>query len=154
MNVPARRLHIGAGEGRRRRVLAAEQEIKAGEDAGLQFGMFYSSFPPGAGMPYLHLHRSHDEAFFVIEGELQFQLGSEEVRARPGSAVLVPRGTPHCFRNVGMEPVRWLVITAPASGITMIEKAGSVTPDDFDRMVQLYAEFDSEVLERHPHWDA
>lgn len=132
--------------------MTAVQEVKAGKDAGLAFGMFHSTFPPGTGMPFLHLHRSHEEAFYVLEGELQFRLGAEEIHARPGSAILVPRNTPHCFRNIGDGDVRWLVITAPASGVTMIEDVGDVAPGDIDGLAALMERYDSELLERRPHW--
>lgn len=56
-------IHVGPGEGRLLRALASQIEIKAGEDAGLSFGIFLSSFPPGTGMPFLHVHGSYDEAF-------------------------------------------------------------------------------------------
>jgi mannose-6-phosphate isomerase-like protein (cupin superfamily) len=145
-------MHVGPGEGRTRHVMSATQEVKAGEEAGLSFGMFVSTFPPGEGMPFLHLHRRHEEAFYVLEGELQFKLGDEEIHARPGSAILVPPGTPHCFRNIGDGDVRWLVITGPASGVTMIEEVATVTPGDIDGMAAFMERWDSELLERRPHW--
>jgi mannose-6-phosphate isomerase-like protein (cupin superfamily) len=42
-----------------------------------------------------HLHRSDDEAWYVLEGTLRVRVGQEEVEASAGSAVFVPRGTPH-----------------------------------------------------------
>ena len=57
----------------------------------------------------LHLHRHDDEAWYVLEGTLFIRVGDQDVEARAGSAVLVPRGTPHrsalrtpcgrCFAN-------------------------------------------------------
>lgn len=79
-------LHVGAGQGRSLRVLSSQLEIKAGEEAGLRFGMFRSCFPPGTGMPFLHLHRSYEEAFHVLAGEVQFQLGANEIYAQAQAA--------------------------------------------------------------------
>jgi mannose-6-phosphate isomerase-like protein (cupin superfamily) len=146
-------VHVGAGEGRCLRALFSELEIKIGAEAQLSFGMFHSSFPPGTGMPFLHLHRSYEEAFYVIEGEVQFQLGADEVHAGPGSAILVPAGVPHCFRNIGSGDVRWLVVTAPAAAVTAIEEISALPPGDLDRVAELFDRHDSELLERHPHWD-
>jgi mannose-6-phosphate isomerase-like protein (cupin superfamily) len=145
--------HVGAGEGRCLHVLSSQLEVKAGAEAQLSFGLFESSFPPGTGMPFLHLHRSYEEGFYVLEGEVQFQLGSEEVHAGPGSAILIPAGVPHCFRNVGTGDVRWLVVTAPPDAVTLIEEAGTVLPGDLDRLAEIFDRYDSELLERHPHWD-
>jgi mannose-6-phosphate isomerase-like protein (cupin superfamily) len=145
-------IHVAAGEGRSLRVLASRLEIKAGAEAGLSFGIFESVFPPGAGMPFLHLHRSYEEAFCVIEGEVQFQLGADELHAGPGSAVLVPPGVAHCFRNVGSTDARWLVVAAPPAAVTAIEEAAAVAPGDLDHLVEIFDRHDSELLERRPHW--
>jgi len=86
--------HVGLGEGRLVRVLDSQLEMKVGEEAGLSLGMFQSTFSPGTGMPLLHLHRSYTEIFYVLEGDLQFQLGEEEIHPRAGSTVVVRRA-PH-----------------------------------------------------------
>jgi mannose-6-phosphate isomerase-like protein (cupin superfamily) len=144
--------YIGPGDGKTARVFASELEIKAGEEAGMSFGLFRSIFPPGAGMPFLHLHRSYEEAFYVIQGEVQFLLGDEEFEMRAGGAVLIPPGTAHCFRNVGHGEVEWIAITTPATAVTLIEELGAVPRGDLDALAALLERYDSELLERRPHW--
>jgi mannose-6-phosphate isomerase-like protein (cupin superfamily) len=61
-----------------------------------------------------HVHREEDDAFYILEGELTFTLGGEDVPAPPGTFVLVPPGVEHGFRNDGEVPVRMLNIHAPA----------------------------------------
>ena len=61
-----------------------------------------------------HVHHDEDDAFYILEGELTFVLGDEEVAAPAGTFVLVPPGVEHGFRNDGAEPVRILNIHAPA----------------------------------------
>jgi mannose-6-phosphate isomerase-like protein (cupin superfamily) len=61
-----------------------------------------------------HVHREEDDAFYIIEGELTFFFGDEEVVAPPGTFVLVPPGVEHGFRNDGHVPVRMFNIHAPA----------------------------------------
>src|SRR5580765_3355995 len=58
----------------------------------------------------LHLHRSDDEAWYVLEGTLVVQVGDQEVEARAGAAVFVPRGTPHTYWNPNPEPARYLLV--------------------------------------------
>ena len=65
--------------------------------------------PPRLIAP-LHLHRQDDEAWYVLEGALRLQVAKQEVEARAGSAVFVPRGTPHTFWNPGPDPVRYLLV--------------------------------------------
>jgi len=149
---PLAGLHVGAGEGRVLRALASQIEVKAGEDAGLSFGIFHSTFPPGGGMPFLHVHRSADEAFCILKGEVEFQLGEQEIRARAGSAVLIPAGVPHCFRNVGNNEAEQIGIASSASIVTAVEQLAQVAPGDIDAVAQLLEHCDSELLERHPHW--
>ena len=61
-----------------------------------------------------HVHQGEDDAFYIIEGEMIFTFGDQEVPAPPGTFVLVPPGVEHGFRNDGAEPVRMFNIHAPA----------------------------------------
>ena len=61
-----------------------------------------------------HVHADEDDAFYILEGELVFGFGDEELRATPGTFVLVPPGVEHGFSNRGERPVRMLNIHAPA----------------------------------------
>jgi len=42
-----------------------------------------------------------------------FHVGDELVEAGPGTAVLVPRGTPHSYWNARPEPARYLLVMTP-----------------------------------------
>jgi quercetin dioxygenase-like cupin family protein len=61
-----------------------------------------------------HSHPDEDDSFYILEGELVFELGGEDVTAPAGTFVLVPPGVEHGFRNDTAEPVRILNIHAPA----------------------------------------
>ena len=61
-----------------------------------------------------HVHVDEDDAFYILEGEMTFSLGDDDVPAPPGTFVLVPPGVEHGFRNDGDVPVRMLNIHAPA----------------------------------------
>src|SRR5262245_3427826 len=60
-----------------------------------------------------HVHEGEEDAFYILEGELTFLLDDGEVRAKPGTFVLVPPGVRHGFRNDGATSVRMLNIHAP-----------------------------------------
>lgn len=83
---------------------------------------------PGEGPP-LHVHASEDEAWYVLEGTLRFQLDAELHTAPAGTFVFVPRGTPHCFQNSGDQPARILVIFTP-SGMEEFFDRFAVLADD------------------------
>ncbi len=61
-----------------------------------------------------HVHADRLEAFYVLEGRVNFKLGSEEVSCGPGYFVLVPGGVSHTYWNGGERPARLLVIHSPA----------------------------------------
>jgi quercetin dioxygenase-like cupin family protein len=48
--------------------------------------------------PPLHTH-DFDEAFYVLEGELTFQLEDKLRTATGGESVFAPRGVPHTLAN-------------------------------------------------------
>jgi mannose-6-phosphate isomerase-like protein (cupin superfamily) len=68
--------------------------------------------PPGPPrwIAPLHLHRNDDEAWYVLEGTLCVRVGKDVVEAPAGSAVFVPRGTPHTYWNPGPGLVRYLLV--------------------------------------------
>jgi mannose-6-phosphate isomerase-like protein (cupin superfamily) len=89
------------------------QHLKAGEsDTGGAYSLWESVIPPGDG-PWPHIHHNHEEAFYLLEGELEMRLGEGTMTATAGTFVLVPRGTLHTFRNLTTTPARMLTIMSP-----------------------------------------
>jgi mannose-6-phosphate isomerase-like protein (cupin superfamily) len=78
------------------------------------FSLDERHLPPGGRRPPPHRHTDALEAFYVLEGEVEFTLGPEAVRGGPGTFVLVPGGLAHTFGNPGSVPARVLVLHAPA----------------------------------------
>jgi quercetin dioxygenase-like cupin family protein len=66
--------------------------------------------------PGPHFHKDHVDAFYVLEGELEFINGTETLRAGPGTTVAVPPGIVHGFTNPGPAGARYLNIHAPDAG--------------------------------------
>jgi quercetin dioxygenase-like cupin family protein len=65
-----------------------------------------------SGPSYLHVHRSDDEAWHVLEGSLRFRFADREVDAPTGTTVFVPAGVAHTYR-VSAEPSRYLIFLTP-----------------------------------------
>src|ERR671915_769429 len=61
-----------------------------------------------------HSHDEHVDSFFLLDGEVEFLLVSETVRAWPGSYVAAPPRVTHGFRPIG--PARLLNLHAPDAG--------------------------------------
>jgi mannose-6-phosphate isomerase-like protein (cupin superfamily) len=69
---------------------------------------------PGAfASPVPHIHRNHEEGFYVLEGELEFTVGGERITAPAGTFVMVPIGVLHTFGNARAERVRFLATMSP-----------------------------------------
>lgn len=60
----------------------------------------------GDNGPPPHLHREHQEAFFVVEGTLTFRAGEETIKAEAGSFLFIPSGVVHTFSNRSDAPAR------------------------------------------------
>jgi quercetin dioxygenase-like cupin family protein len=77
------------------------------------FSMVEWSLEPWAAGSSIHIHRTTEEAFYVLEGTIGFQLGEETVEAPAGAFVSAPKGTVHGFWNQGPTPARMLVMMSP-----------------------------------------
>jgi mannose-6-phosphate isomerase-like protein (cupin superfamily) len=55
--------------------------------------------PPGGDPTRGHSHRTIEEIYFVLAGELNVKLGDEVITLGPRDAVLVPSATPRAVRN-------------------------------------------------------
>jgi quercetin dioxygenase-like cupin family protein len=66
------------------------------------------------GGPPLHLHLYQEEWFYVMEGEVLFQIGDSRKKLLAGDSILGPRGVPHTFSAVGEKPGRMLIAFNPA----------------------------------------
>ena len=99
---------------------------------GLVDGTFYQGFGPP-----LHVHHHEDEGMLVLEGELRFRRGTEEVIAGPGTFVWVPREVPHAF-TVLSPSARALVIATPGGFEQMFAEGGVPASETTDPPTQHY----------------
>ena len=63
----------------------------------------------GDSPPY-HIHRTEDEVFHLLDGEMVLFVDGATQRVRAGETRLAPKGVPHTYRVVS-ESARWLVTT-------------------------------------------
>jgi mannose-6-phosphate isomerase-like protein (cupin superfamily) len=93
-----------------------------------------------------HLHRTDDEAWYVLEGTLHVRVGKEVVEAHAGSAVFVPRGTPHTYWNPGPGPTRYLLVMT-ASIYRLIQEIHAMPERTPAALRAMFAKHDSELLD-------
>jgi quercetin dioxygenase-like cupin family protein len=78
-----------------------------------QVGIVEISVPGPWSGPPLH-HHDFDEAFYVLDGELTFQLGDEVRTAGPGTLAFAPRGSHHTLANLSGAAARYVLVCTPA----------------------------------------
>jgi mannose-6-phosphate isomerase-like protein (cupin superfamily) len=107
-----------------------ESEIRGDDFVIVEWGADESTSPerPIAG---LHIHHEDDEAWYVLEGTLGFQVGDEILTAPAGSAVLVPKGTPHTYWNEGPGEARYILVMSPQTR-ALIEEIHAGTGESYD----------------------
>ena len=66
------------------------------------------------GGPPFHYHLNQEEYFYVLEGEVDFQVGDVRQKLVAGESVVGPRGVPHAFSGSDSKPGRMLITFAPA----------------------------------------
>lgn len=92
-------------------------------------GIVELTVPPEWDGPPLH-HHDFDEAFYVLEGELTFQLGDQLRAARPGELVFAPRGAIHTLANLTTRQARYLLICTPGEFTRYFEQLNTPNPKD------------------------
>src|SRR5215210_2677338 len=95
------------------------------EDTGGAYSIHDNTIPPGSPGPRPHIHRHHEEAFYVLEGELTVRVGPRTITAPAGSFVVVPRGVVYQPSNSRMEPTRVLLIFSLAGMEHFFEEAAA-----------------------------
>ena len=86
----------------------------------------------------------------MVEGEYEFDLDGELLRAEPGDFVHAPRGRPHSYRNVSDAAGQLLTLFAPGGLEGLFLEVGEPVTDPAERPK---AEPDpSQLLERAPNY--
>jgi mannose-6-phosphate isomerase-like protein (cupin superfamily) len=104
-----------SGEGQRREARGSEMWFKAtAESTHGRFSLMERTLPPGGRMPPPHRHTGNEEAYFVLDGRVEFRIAGDTFNGTTGTFVLVPAGESHTFGNTSKGPARLLVLHAPA----------------------------------------
>lgn len=148
-----------------RAYISAEDEQRACWSLGGLFKIRAAGTDTGGGLalseavmtrlaePPLDVHHGEDEAWYVIEGKLTFEVGGKMLEAGPNSFVFAPRDVAHRF-TVDVEPTRVLVITSPGGGFEgLVEESGipvsasrGPLPPDVPKLMQLADRYRFEIL--------
>ncbi len=120
--------------------------LATGDDTNGKYAMWEAIVPPGGGPPP-HVHSREEEGFYILDGEITFQIGDKRSVATAGMFANMPVGTPHLFKNESARPAKMLISVAPAGleqmffevGVPLAEGATTALPSTKEEIEKLLA---------------
>ena len=116
------------------------------------WSLMEQEIPAGRGPP-LHRH-VWDEAYYVIEGALDFEIDGKQVRIERGDFTYLPRKTVHAFKGASPSPSRVLIFAAPAHSSAFFEDVNRevrMVPDDLAKVPAIGQRHGIEFIDAHAH---
>ena len=137
------------GEGKEVRLAGQPMTFLVTGDDTKHTSMFDWTLPAGFSTG-LHVHRVQEETFYVLDGECEWHIDGQKVRAKAGTYVFIPPGVPHNIANASDKPARMIMTVSPPGHeqyfeelVKLVTKSG---PPDAAAIAQLRARFDTEQL--------
>ena len=81
-----------------------------------------NEYEPGGLSGDGHAHADQEQAFYILEGEIEVEVGDEICQLGPGDAVLLPRNVFHKHRNIGDKPLKFLFISVQLGELKPLEE--------------------------------
>jgi len=120
----------------------------AASDRSEAFSVIEYEARPGVPGPPPHVHRTWEEAWYILEGKVAFVADGVTAEAGPGAYLLVPRGVPHTFEVRGRRLARWVGIFSPGRFVGLVEELGAILPlsgpPDGKSIQRVFAKYDTE----------
>jgi len=88
-----------------------------------RLGVALVTQPPGVATP-LHRHTREAEAFYLLDGRMDYRAGNDDYELYAGCFMYLPAGLPHAFRIRGDEPARFLAMVEPGGLLGLYDEVG------------------------------
>lgn len=108
------------------------------QETGGSWSLFEEEVPLGMGPP-AHRH-DWDEAYYILAGEVEFEIDGKRMILREGDFTRLPRGTVHGFKGASVSPSKVLIFAAPAHGSDFFRELNSEIrrlPDDAAKIPEI-----------------
>ncbi|RNC91865.1 MAG: cupin domain-containing protein [Allomuricauda sp.] len=120
------------------------------------FDMVVFETPAGVPGPPPHLHNNYQEAFLILEGEMEFMINGETRVLKAGESVDIPSGILHTFGNKSASPCKWVNVHSPKGFFDFFKMVGipeheedaiakSVHPDIIQKVLDHAQDFDMSI---------
>jgi quercetin dioxygenase-like cupin family protein len=109
-----------------------------GRETGGAWSLFEEEVPLGMGPPP-HRH-DWDEAYYILEGKIEFMIDGRPVSSSRGDFNYLPRGTVHGFKGASDTPARVLIFAAPAHGSEFFQEVNHEVrrvPEDLSKIPEI-----------------
>ncbi len=138
-----------AQEGKRLNILGDPFICKAvGEDTTNSWALFEATVLPGSVVPD-HRHDGFDEAFYILDGELEMSLEGETMAVSPGYFINIRRGTVHGYRNTSSRAARYLTWAHPAGIEHFYEEISENVkrvPEDLEKVLSIAEKHQIQIM--------
>ena len=107
-------------------------------ETGGAWSLFEEEIPLGMGPPP-HRH-DWDEAYYILNGEIDFEIDGKLVKSSTGDFNYLPRNTVHGFKGASSAPAHVLIFAAPAHGSEFFHElnhAIRTVPDDLAKIPEI-----------------
>jgi quercetin dioxygenase-like cupin family protein len=88
-----------------------------------RLGVALVTQPPGVATP-LHRHTRESEAFYLLDGRMDYRAGDAVHELYAGCFIHLPAGLPHAFRIRGDRPARFLAMVDPGGLLHLYDEVG------------------------------
>ena len=78
----------------------------------------FQTLVPGQDSGFLHTHKTHEELYFILKGEGQYQVDGEVFPVSEGSVIRVSPDGKRALKNTGSEDLTMLCIQYKANSFT------------------------------------
>jgi quercetin dioxygenase-like cupin family protein len=107
------------------------------KDVGGAYTIIEAIFPSHAAPP-LHIHVHEDEIFQITKGRLHFICNGEEFDAGAGDIVVVPKGSPHTWKNNSDESAHVTGLLTPGGADEMFEATIGAPLEQIEGIMRRY----------------
>ena len=125
------------------------------EDTGGTYSFIEAKVFPGGG-PIPHIQTREHEGFYVVEGQIIFNVDEQRIEAKPGTFVNIPPDVLHSFKNETNENAKMIIVLSPAGLEQFFVEAGlevsnnsvkppPLTDDEKQKLVSLASKYGMEI---------
>ena len=113
--------------------VAIPEKVFVGQDLGTTgCELSFQSLVPGQDSGFLHTHKTHEELYFILKGEGQYQVDGNIFPVSEGSIVRVSPAGKRALKNTGKDEMLMLCVQYKANSFTKsddINEDGTILND-------------------------